>query len=47
MNVYDEVLHRLSSKVRIRSLFKDVHVEDMERVIQRCNEVFEEKKKRA
>lgn len=43
MNIYDEVLHRLSSKMRIRSLFKDVHIEDMERIIQRCVEVLEEK----
>ena len=43
MNIYDEVLYRLSSKVRIRSLFKDMHIEDVERVIQRCSEVLEEK----
>ncbi|MRI33222.1 hypothetical protein EOPP23_09520 [Endozoicomonas sp. OPT23] len=43
MNVFDEIHHRLSSKTRIRSLFKDVHVEDLERIIKRMNEVREEK----
>lgn len=43
MNVFDEILHRLSSKTRIRSLFKDVHVEDLERIISRLNDVLEEK----
>lgn len=43
MNVFEEVLHRLSSKTRIRSLFKDVHVEDLERIISRMNEVLAEK----
>ncbi|MCY4177576.1 MAG: H-NS family nucleoid-associated regulatory protein [Endozoicomonadaceae bacterium] len=43
MNIYDELLHRLSSKVRIRNLFKDLHLEDIERIIQRCTEVKEEK----
>ena len=43
MNVFEEVLHRLSSKTRIRSLFKDVHVEDLERIISRMNDVLAEK----
>ena len=43
MNVFEEVLHRLSSKTRIRSLFKDVHVEDLERIISRLNDVLTEK----
>ena len=43
MNVFEEVLHRLSSKTRIRSLFKDVHVEDLERIISRMNDVLNEK----
>ena len=43
MNIFDEILHRLSSKTRIRSLFKDVHVEDLERIISRMNDVLEEK----
>ena len=43
MNFFDEVQHRLSSKTRIRSLFKDVHVEDLERIISRMNDVLTEK----
>lgn len=43
MNVFEEVLHRLSSKTRIRSLFKDVHAEDLERIITRMNDVLTEK----
>lgn len=43
MNIFEEVLHRLSSKTRIRSLFKDVHVEDLERIVARLNEVLAEK----
>lgn len=43
MNIFDELLHRLGSKTRIRSLFKDVGMDEMERVISRMNEVMEEK----
>ncbi|MGY0218502.1 H-NS histone family protein [Endozoicomonadaceae bacterium StTr2] len=43
MNIFEEVIHRLGSKTRIRSLFKDVHLEDMESMISRMNEVLEEK----
>ena len=43
MNVFEEIQHRLSSKTRIRSLFKDVHVEDLERIIARMNDVLAEK----
>ena len=43
MNVFEEIHHRLSSKTRIRSLFKDVHVEDLDRIIKRMNEVLAEK----
>ena len=45
VNVFDEIMHRLSSKTRIRSLFKDVHVEDLERIANRLTEVLEEKQK--
>ncbi len=45
MNVFDEIMHRLSSKTRIRSLFKDVHVEDLDRIVQRLSDVLEEKQK--
>lgn len=43
MNIFEEVLHRLSSKTRIRSLFKDVHAEDLERIISRLHDVLNEK----
>lgn len=43
MNIFEEVLHRLGSKTRIRSLFKDVRPDEMERVISRMNEVLDEK----
>lgn len=43
MNIFDEVLHRLSSKTRIRHLFKDAHVEDLERILSRMKTVLEEK----
>lgn len=43
MNVFEEIQHRLSSKTRIRSLFKDVHAEDLERIISRMNDVLAEK----
>ena len=44
MNIFDEVQHRLSSKTRIRALFRDVHLEDMERIISRLRDVLVEKK---
>ena len=43
MNVFEEIQHRLSSKTRIRSLFKDIHAEDLERIISRMNDVLSEK----
>ena len=43
MNIFDELHHRLSSKSRIRSLFKDASVPDLERVLARLNEVYQEK----
>ncbi|MCL6269754.1 H-NS histone family protein [Sansalvadorimonas sp. 2012CJ34-2] len=44
MNIFDEVMHRLSSKTRMRGLFRDVHVEDLERIVTRLQDVLEEKK---
>lgn len=43
MNIFEEVLHRLSSKTRARQLFKDVHAEDLERIVSRLNDVLTEK----
>jgi DNA-binding protein H-NS len=44
MNIFDEIYSRLSSKARIRSLFKDVHVEDLEKLIKRLVDISNEKK---
>ncbi|WP_211827385.1 H-NS histone family protein [Kistimonas asteriae] len=44
MNIFDEIQHRLASKTRIRALFKDVHVEDIERIISRLEGILAEKK---
>ena len=43
MNIFEEVMHRLSSKTRARQLFKDVHAEDLERIISRLQDVLNEK----
>ena len=44
MNIFDEALSVLKSKVQIRKLFHDMHAEDMQRVISRIEAVYEEKK---
>ncbi len=44
MNVIEELLHRLGSKTRIRSLLKDVGLDEMERIVKRLHEVCDEKK---
>ncbi len=44
MNMFEEIMHRLSSKTRMRGLFKDVHLEDMERIIDRLQSLTEEKR---
>ncbi len=44
MNIFDEILNRLSSKTRTRALFNDVHIEDMEKIIRRMQKIVEEKK---
>ena len=43
MNIFEELHHRLGSKTRIRSLFKDVNSEEMERIIRKMKEVLAEK----
>ena len=45
MNIIDELHHRLSSKTRIRSLFKDVNIHDLEKILGRLNDVHAEKLK--
>ncbi|WP_281645763.1 H-NS histone family protein [Parendozoicomonas sp. Alg238-R29] len=44
MNMFEEIMHRLSSKTRMRGLFKDVHFEDLERIIDRMNGLLDEKR---
>lgn len=43
MKFLDELHHRLGSKSRIRSLFKDVSIKDLEKILDRLKEVHEEK----
>ncbi len=43
MNIFDEIQDRLSSKVKMRSLFKDTHTSDLEKVINRMQAILEEK----
>ena len=43
MDFYEEVLQRMSSKSRIRALFKEVNVKDVERVLSRVKAILEEK----
>ena len=43
MNIFDEIISRLNSKSRIRSLFSDMDAEDMKRIIIRMNSVLDEK----
>ena len=43
MNIFDEAISVLKSKVQIRKLFQDMHAEDMQRVISRVEAIYEEK----
>jgi len=43
MNIFDEALSTLKSKVQIRKLFHDTHAEDLQRVISRLETIYEEK----
>ena len=43
MNIFDEAISLLKSKVQIRKLFQDMHAEDMQRVISRIEAIYEEK----
>ncbi len=43
MNIFDEAISILKSKVQIRKLFHDMHAEDLQRVISRIESVYEEK----
>ena len=44
MNIFDEIEHRLSSKTRMRAIFKDYHIEDLEKIISRMSGILEEKR---
>ena len=43
MKLMDELNHRLTSKSRMRSLFKDASVDDLGKVLKRLREIYEEK----
>ncbi len=43
MNIFDEALSVLKSKVQVRKLFHDMHAEDLQRVIGRIDAIYEEK----
>ena len=43
MNIFDEALSVLKSKVQVRKLFYDMHAEDLQRVIGRIEAIYEEK----
>ncbi|WP_419534859.1 hypothetical protein [Endozoicomonas sp.] len=43
MNIFDEALSVLKSKVQVRKLFHDMHAEDLQRVIGRIEAIYEEK----
>ncbi len=43
MNIFDEALTALKSKVQVRKLFHDTHAEDLQRVISRVTAIYEEK----
>ena len=43
MNIFEESLNLLKSKVQLRKLFQDMHVEDIQNVIKRVEAIHEEK----
>ncbi|GAA4652852.1 hypothetical protein GCM10023116_51360 [Kistimonas scapharcae] len=43
MNIFEESLAVLKSKTKLRTLFKNVHIEDVENVLSRVQAVLEEK----
>ena len=44
MNVFEESIAILKSKVKLRTLFKHVHIEDLEGVMSRLQSVYDEKR---
>ncbi len=45
MNIIDELQNRLSSKTRIRSLFKDTSAQELEKILARLKDIHAEKLK--
>ena len=43
MNIFEEAIDILKSKVQMRKLFQDMHVEDLQRVVSRIESIYEEK----
>ncbi|WP_263080487.1 H-NS histone family protein [Endozoicomonas sp. Mp262] len=43
MNIFEEAIDVLKSKVQVRKLFQDMHAEDLQRVINRIESIYEEK----
>ena len=43
MNIFEEALDILKSKVQLRKLFQDMHTEDLQRIINRIDSIIEEK----
>ncbi|MGI9273880.1 MAG: hypothetical protein ACR2PT_03350 [Endozoicomonas sp.] len=43
MNIFDESMNIMKSKVQLRKLFKDMHIEDVKRIISRIEIIHEEK----
>lgn len=43
MNIFEESLSVLKSKVQLRKLFQDMHIEDIKRVVNRIESIHEEK----
>ncbi|MDD7804639.1 MAG: H-NS family nucleoid-associated regulatory protein [Endozoicomonas sp. (ex Botrylloides leachii)] len=43
MNIFEEALDVLKSKVQLRKLFQDMHAEDLQRIINRLDSIYEEK----
>ena len=47
MNIFEESLAVLKSKTKLRALFRNVHIEDMENALSRVQAVLEEKTEEA
>ena len=43
MNIFEESMNIMKSKIQLRKLFKDMHIEDVKRIISRIETIYEEK----